>query len=101
MFQSRGVWGAVSLHETIFVLTYKAVVFFNLTGFGPVLCWDIRVVWFYEGKGIESFQAEIFGDVSSLNCISSIQKALIFVTGWCTKCMCRCIVRSLACFEIN
>lgn len=38
LFQSRGVWGAVSLHKTIFVLTYKAVVFFNLTGFGPVLC---------------------------------------------------------------
>lgn len=36
------------------------------------------MVWFYVGKGTESFQAEIFGGVSSLNCISSIQKPLIF-----------------------
>lgn len=39
------------------------------------------IVWFYAGKGTESFQAENFGGVSSLNCISSIQKALIFVIG--------------------
>lgn len=70
-------------------------------GFGPVFCWDIGVVGFYVGKGTEYFQAEIFGGVSSLNCISSIQKALIFVIGWCTKCMCVCIVRYLACFGIN
>lgn len=92
---------SVSLHKTIFVLTYKAVVFLNFTEFGPVFCWDMGIVWFYAGKGTESFQAENFGGVSSLNCISSIQKALIFVIGWCTKCMCIRIVRYLACFGVN
>lgn len=32
----------------------------------------------YVGKDAESFQAEIFGGVSSVNCISSIQKSINF-----------------------
>lgn len=72
---------SVSLHKTICTDIQSCGVFKSNRVWPCVLLRYQSSVVLCGGKGTESFQAENFGGVSSLNCISSIQKALIFVIG--------------------
>lgn len=49
----------------------------------------------------DTFQAELYGGVSSLYKQYSKNAFFFFFVIGCTKCMCICIVKYLVCFEIN